>query len=349
MFQTFTIPSLAFFESIIAPAFADQATEAIGFNGTLGEFTLMNNVVSSRTIVDIRRAQNIMQRRDASCDIIYKNLFGATLRKISVEEIYGAVKFCRNEFYQGCLKEFRSKDPLFGNKILPYFKAALNVDLTTNAYFGDIDRVSPPTAQFSTDIFDGVFKWIKRYTESSVIPTAQTIAIAPGTDYTATPADAFNLIKALYDKRPILMKTFTDAQQAFYVSPEIASGYEDYLIAAGMGNTAYTKDVMTGISRLAYKNILILQEPLWTATLTELNGGVPAYAAILTIRGNFVFATDKSYGEGEDGTTALEVWYDKEYMTWKYRMFLKAGTQIALPEFILYGLSHWNLGPTVEV
>lgn len=342
MFQTFSIPSLAFFEAIIAPAFADQASDAIGYNGTLNEFTLMDNVVSSRTIIDIRRAQNIMQRRDASCDIIYKNLFGATTRKITTDEIYGAVKFCRNEFYQGCLKEFRAKDPLFGNKILPYFKSAINVDLTTNSYFGDTERASAPDAAFSTDIFDGVFKWMKRYTESGVIPAAQTIAIANGTDYATTPADAYNLIKALYDKQPLLMKTFTNAQLAFYVSPEIASGYEDYLVAAGMGNTAYSSEIIGGLKKtLAYKNIAILPEPLWTATIADIKGSA-GYAAVLTVRGNFVFATDKTYGEGEDGHTALEVWYDKEKMTWKYRMFLKAGTQIALPEFIVYAISSWT-------
>lgn len=333
---------MAFYEAIVAPVFADRTGSALNYNGTLNEFTVMNNVVSSRTIVDIRRAQNIMQRRDASCDIIYKNLFGATTRKISVEEIYGAVKFCRNEFYQGCLKEFRSKDPLFGRKILPYFKAAMATDLTTNSYFGDVTRIVPSTYAFSTDIYDGVFKWIKRYTTSSVIPAAQTIAIADGTNYTTTPSAAFDLIKAMYDKMPVLMKTFTNDQLAYYVSAEIAEGYEDYMIAAGSGNTAYTNDVMNGITRrLAYKGIPILVEPLWTPVITELKGAA-GYAAVLTIRGNFIFGTDKTYGEGEDGTTALEVWYDKEFMTWKYRMFLKAGTQIALPEFIVYALSAWT-------
>lgn len=341
MFQSFTIPSLAFHTAVIAPQFADQAKDAVGYRGTLNEFTLMDDVVSSRPIIDIRRAQNIMQRRDASCDIVYKNLFGATTRKISTEEIYGAVKFCRNEFYQGCLKEYRAKDPLFGNKILPYFKSAINVDLTTNSYFGDVTRSSAANAQFSTDIYDGVFKWLKAYTTASVIPAAQTIAIANGTDYSATPSAAFALIKSMFDKMPALMRTYTDSQLAFYVSPEIARGYEDYLIAAGSGNTAYTTDVMTGIKSLAYKNIPILPEPLWTPVITELKGS-EGYAAVLTIRGNFVFATDKNYGEGEDGTTALEVWYDKEEMTWKYRMFLKAGTQIALPEFVVYALSSWT-------
>lgn len=341
MFQTFSIPSLSFFESIVAPAFQDQAKEAVGWKGTLNEFTLMDNVVSKRPIIDIRRQQNIMQRRDASCDIIYKNLFGASTRSITTDEIYGAVKFCRNEFYQGCLKDFRAKDPLFGEKILPYFKKALNTDLTTNGYFGDTDRPSLPTATFSTDVFDGVFKWMKRYTTSGVIPAAQTIAISGSENYTTTPANAFALIKSMYDKMPTLMKTFMPGELAFYVSTEIAEAYEQYLIATGSGNTAYIKDVMTGLDTLQYMRVPILPEPLWTPVVTELKGSL-GYAAVLTVRGNFIFATDKDYGEGEDGKTALEIWYDKETMTWKYRMFLKAGTQIALPEFIVYAISSWT-------
>lgn len=340
MFQSFSIPSQAFYEYIIAPAFGDQAPDAVGFNGTLHEFTLMPNVPSSRPIIDIRRAQNIMQRRDASCDIIYKNLFGASVRKVTTEEIYGAVKFCRNEFYQGALKDFRSNDPLFGNKILPYFRSAINTDLTTNAYFGDAARIAAPNAAFSTDVFDGIFKWLKTYTTNSVIPAVQTLTIAPGTDYTTTPSAAYDLIKTLYDRMPLLMKTFTNSQLAYYVSPEILEGYEDYLISTGSGNVNYINDIATGRKIPMYKGIMILAEPLWTATLTDLKGS-EIYAAILTVRGNFIFATDSTYGEGEDGRTALEVWYDKEFMTWKYRMFLKAGTQIALPEFVVYALSSW--------
>lgn len=340
MFQTFSIPSQAFYESIIAPAFADLATDAVGFRGTLNEFTLMPNVPSSRPIIDIRRAQNIMQRRDASCDLIYKNLFGATTRKVTTEELYGAVKFCRNEFYQGCLKDFRSNDPLFGNKILPYFRAAINTDLTTNAYFGDSSRISTPTNQFSTDLFDGIFKWIKTYTASSVIPAAQTATIAGGTNFTTTPSAAYDLLKSLHDKMPHLMKTFTNDQLAFYVSTEIAEGYEQYLISVGSGNTSYTNDVMTGLPVLKYMGIAILKEPLWTPAITDIKGSA-GYAAVLTIRGNFIFATDSAYGEGPDGNTALDIWWDNENLTWKYRMFLKGGTQIALPEFIIYALSSW--------
>lgn len=341
MFRTFSIPALQFFEEIVAPAFADLAPDAVGFRGTLNEFTVMDNVSSSRPIIDIRRAQNIMQRRDASCDIIYKNLFGASTRKVTTEEIYGAVKFCRNEFYQGCLKDFRAKDPVFGQKILPYFRDAINIDLTTNAYFGDVERVTPSNATFSTDLFDGIFKWLKTYTTSGVIPAGQTMAIANGTNFYTSPSTAYNLIVAMYEARTPLMKTWTNQQMAFYVSPEIAEGYEKYLVAAGAGSDRYIKDVMTGLPTLAYNGIPILVEPLWTPVLTEIKGSA-GYAAILTVRGNFIYATDKTYGEGEDGKTALEVWYDKDQMTWKFRMFLKSGTQIALPEHVIYALSAFN-------
>lgn len=338
--KRFVISALDFYTTILRPIFGDEATSALGFNGTLNEFTVMDNVVSSKPIIDIRRAQNIMQRRDASCDIVYKNLFGASTRKVTTTELYAAVKFCKNEFYQGCLKEWRNNDPLFKNNILPYFRNAVNTDLTTNAYFGDVDRNDNPAAQFSTTMFDGVFKWIKKYQAAGVIPAGQTIAIADGTDFTATPSTAYNIIKGLYDKRPALMRTFTDDQQAFYVSPEIADGYEDHLVATGSGNTSYINDIQTGRKVPAYKGIRILKEPLWTPVISEIKGSA-GYAAILTLRGNFVYATDKAYGE-DDGTgkdVALIIWYDQEHFTWKYQMFLKAGTQIALPEFLTYALT----------
>ncbi len=341
-FDTFSLSAAAFHRSIIAPAFADVATaggvDALSYSGTLNEFTLMDNVVSSKPIIDIRRAQNIMQRRDASCDIIYKKLFGASVRKISTEEIYAATQFCRNEFYVGCLKDYRNNDPLFANKIVPYFRAAVTTDLTTNSYFGDVERVAAVAAEFSTDVYDGVFKWIKRYLTAGVIPAGQSIAIADGKDYTATPADAFALIKSMHEKQSQLMNVFTNDQKAFYVNQEIASGYEDYLIAAGQATTAYITNVSTGLRSLGYKGIPIIVEPMWSPVLRQLKGAL-AHAAVLTIRGNFIFATDKGYGEGEDGKTALEVWYEKKDMTWYYRMFLKVGTGIALPEHIVVALT----------
>lgn len=342
MFKPFTIDSLAFYESVIQPAFADILPQGFPYKGTLNEFTIMDNVSSKRPIIDIRRAQNIMQRRDASCDIIYKKVFGATTRQISVEEVYGATQFCRNEFYQGALKDWRSKDPLFGNKILPYFQQAVNTDIASNSYFGDVTRVTLATDTFSTSVFDGVFKWIKAYIANGVIPAGQTLTINDGTDYYGGggPAAAYALLKSMYEKRPLLMKSYADSQQAYYVSKEIADAYEDYLIQTGStnGNLTYLQN---GIKSLKYKGIDVLVEPIWTPVITQIKGSA-GYAAVLTLRGNFVFATDKDYGEGEDGKTALEVWYEQKDMTWYYRLFLKAGTQIALPEFVVVALSSWT-------
>jgi len=341
MFETVSINSLSFHEAVIQPAFQDIIPQGFPYRGTLNEFTLMDNVGSKRPIIDIRRVQNILQRRDGSCDVNYKKVVGATTRQISVDEIYGATTFCRNEFYQGALKDWRNRDPLFGNKVLPYFQGAVNIDVASNSYFGDTDRVTSPTATWSTNVFDGIFKWIKRYIAGAVIPAGQTAVIAANTNYQTNPAAAYNLIKDLYDKQNPLMYSFEDGQKAFYVCKEIANGYEDYLISVGLDSQGYTL-LETGIKVLAYKGIPVLHEPIWTPIITEIKGGTPGYAAVLTLRGNFVFATDKEYGEGEDGRTALEVWYEKKDMKWYYRLFMKAGTQIALPEHIVVAMSDWT-------
>lgn len=340
MFQSFSIDSLSFFEMVIQPAFADLVAPGFPFQGSLNEFTIMDNVVSKRPIIDIRRVQNILQRRDASCDINYKKVVGATTRQISVEEIYGATQFCRNEFYQGCLKDFRAKDPLFGNKILPFFQGSLNVDIASNAYFGDVDRVAPVNAAWSTNVFDGIFKWIKKYITAGVIPSGQTLSITNGTDYTSNATAAYDLLNSMYNAQPVLMDSFLDSQKAFYVSKDIATGLEDYYITTGTTAQGYTL-LANGIKQLTFKGIPVLVEPIWKPIIAEIKGSL-GHAAILTLRGNFVFATDKTYGEGEDGKTALEVWYEKKEMQWYYRLFLKAGTQIALPEFIVVALSSFS-------
>jgi len=340
MFETFSIPSVAFHEAVIQPAFADIVPAGFPFKGTLNEFTIMDNVVSKRPIIDIRRVQNILQRRDASCDINYKKVVGATTRQISVEEIYGATQFCRNEFYTGCLKDYRANDPLFGNKILPFFQGAVNVDIASNAYFGDVDRVSPVNAAWSTNVFDGIFKWIKKYITGGVIPSSQTISIADGTDYLSNATAAYTLLNGMYNKQSVLMGSFANQQKAFYVSQDIADGLEDYYITTGTTAQGYTL-LANGLKQLTFKGIPVLVEDIWKPIIYEIKGSL-GHAAILTLRGNFVFATDKEYGEGEDGKTALEVWYEKKEMQWYYRLFLKAGTQIALPEFIVIALSSFS-------
>lgn len=343
MFQQFTLDSLSFYELVIEPAFQDLVPADFPFQGGLNEFTIMDSVATCRPIIDIRKQQNILQRRDASCDIIYKRVYGASTRKVCTEELYAGTSFCRNAFYQGDLKDFREKNlDVFESKILPYFQQAVNTDIFTNAYFGDVDRVGSPTDAYSTTVFDGVFKWIGKYIDSGVIPAGQTFAITDGESFSDAggPQAAYDTLKELYDAQPLLMRAFTDDEKAYYVSQEIASGYEDYLstTATQGGNIIY---LQTGIKRLFFKGIEVLVQNTWTPVISQIKGDT-GYAAVLTIRGNFVFATDKTYGEGEDGHTALEVWYEKKDMQWYYRFFLKGGSQIALPEFVVVAMSEWE-------
>lgn len=341
--RTIVVDGNDFYKTIVKPQFDDVVPDARNFNGVLGEFTVMNDFrkSSSKPILDLKRIQNIMQRRDASCDIIYKKLFGASIRKLTIDEFYSGVQFCRNEFYQGDLKEFRANDPYFFDNITPFFKKTVNTDLTSNAYFGDVKRITSVNKAYSTHVIDGVFTWLKVYTSAGIIPLNQTLQIADGTDYTTTPQSAFNLIKTMYDRRPQIMNTYLPNEQEYNVSAEIAQGYEQYLIATGMGNTAYVNDIQTGLPSLAYMGIPIRIQRFWTPVITDLKGSA-GYAATLTIRGNFIFGVDPTYGEGPDGNTAFELWYELKEMMWYWRYFMRAGTGIALPEYVVYALTSFS-------
>ena len=128
--------------------------------------------------------------------------------------------------------------------------------------------------------------------------------------------------------------------KAFYVSQSILDAYEEYLILTGGAyNIQY---YLNGVPNLKFKRIDVLPEPTWDPIMSALNGGTQAHACILTIRGNFVFATDKTYGERTDeGVKSLMVWYDKNNLSWKYANFMRAGTGIAFPEHSVIGLTNF--------
>lgn len=340
-FNRLTVTTSQLISLIIEPGFSDINPIQQNYNGTLNEFTLLQtNGKSKIPLMNLKGRQNIMKRRDASCDLIYEKVMGASTRIITVDEVYGATKFCSNEFYQGCLKDWRAEDPIFRSRILPFFQQAMYNDLVTNSYFGDVARVKSLASEYSTTAFDGIWKWIKKFTTAGLIPTSQALQIPGSDDYFVTPIKAFQLIEAMYAAQSRVLKSTKTSDKAFYVSEEIAEAYERYLISVGEGNTAYIDLVMNGIptKQLAYRQIPILVEPTWSPVLFEL-AGKTAYAAILTFRGNLGFAVDERYGEGPDNNIAMQVWYDDDKMTWKYREFLRVGTGISLPEHIVYAIS----------
>ena len=336
MFERFMVGPKSYYELLVKPHFADLLPEG-PFNGTIGEFTVMDDVSSKRKIVDILGNQNILKRRDASCNIVFSPVGKAAIRSIETDEIYGATKHCENEFYKGCLEDYRNKDPKFRDYIMDFFLKAIRVDINSNAYWGDIDRAADASGVWNWNTFDGVFKHYADYIADGTIKASQTTSLDDGD---ITPHQAFEYLDWAYKNQDIFLKSMADNMKAFYVSQSILDAYEQYLILTGGAyNIQY---YLNGIPNLRFKRIQLLPEPTWDPIMAALNGGTSAHAVVLTIRGNFVFATDKSYGEATpEGVKALMVWYSYDELTWKYANFMRAGTGIAFPEHTVIGLTQF--------
>lgn len=328
-FKRITISGPQFFEEIIAPSFGDLVEGRDVRNGYFGEFMVMDDVPYERKIIDIRRLKNILKRRDASCATVFDPIARAGLRKVSVTELGGAVKFCRDEFYQGCLKDWRNGDPVFIDKILQYFKNAIATDLISLMYFGDVtlpEDADPD--QFNVNEIDGVFTQYKKYVANGKIPGAQTFNVP---NATMSAANSAVYLESLYSKMDPLMKVMMRDELMFQIDRDWADAYEAYLIATNQVDSATANFVQDGIKVRAYKGIPIFVNPFFNPILAQTIGA-NAHFGVLTLRGNFVFATDKEYGTGPNGDEALVVWYSWDEDTWKWKTALKAGTQIALPE-----------------
>lgn len=334
-FKRIVIPNLQFFETIIAPSFGDLITGKDVRNGFFGEFMVMDDVPFERKIIDIRRFKNILKRRDADCAMTYDKLAKAGLRKISVTELEAAVKFCREEFYQGCLKDWRNGDPVFIDKITEFFKNAIATDLMSLMYFGDVTRADDSDPEhFNTNKFDGIYTQYGKYIASGKVPAGQTFNI-PNAVINAANSKVY--LENLYSKQDALMNLMPRADKAIYIDQQWADAYEDYLIATNQGDSQSANFVQDGLKVRAYKGIPIFVNPFFNAVLNQIVGA-NAHFGILTLRGNFVFATDKDYGDGPNGDEALVIWYSYDENVWKWRTAMKAGTQIALPEHSVLGL-----------
>lgn len=317
-----------YFEKIIRPTLGDILPETNIFSGPLGEFTVLDDVSESADIFDFAEFGNILQRRDASCEIKFSPLGKATARKVFTAELAAATKFCRQAFYQGALKDWRKGDPLFGNKILPWFRRAWQTDLVGNMYFGDITRVDAANARYSTNEFDGILTQYRKFIASGAIPGGQTFNVPNGD---ITPANAYAYLKSLYDKQPMEMGLFTPTEKAIYIDQAWFDAYEEYLTQTNSGTTEHANAIQNGTRVRAFKGIPVIVNKWFGPILFQIAGAV-AHFGVLTVRGNFVFATDKDYGEGPNGDQALAVWYSWDELVWKYLQVLKAGTTIIAPE-----------------
>ncbi len=87
-----------------------------------------------------------------------------------------------------------------------------------------------------------------------------------------------------------------------------------------------------------YKGIEVRVKP-WDGILAGLNGGVAAHAIVLTVKGNFLFATDNTYGGGPYLNEAVRVWYSNDDNVWKRQIHMKAGTELVNPQMMVLGIT----------
>lgn len=329
-----TLTAQALFLFVVQPHFMDLLPNFNGtYHGTLQEFTLVDEVsmMKGTPILDLFKKSNILRRKDAACEVDWSKLARSGNRRITVDEIYGATKICEVEFYQGCLKDLNEGNVRFRDFILDFFRGAIGQDIATNAYFGDVAR--PSDDEFSWNIFDGVLTKIKYYLELDNPDYKPTVAgsIPEGT---LTPALAFAVFQAAEDAQTMQMENLADEQKMFIVDYDLAKGLWRYYQSIGE-KSGDINIYQNGQPSLRFNGIPVFVEPTFKPVLRKLNGGVQAHSCILTIRKNFIWATNKYFNKNLTEGKALKVWYDEHDFHWKYLMELVAGTEINSPKDIV--------------
>lgn len=333
-FKKISITPLQFFEEIVKPSFGDLIPDTAVNSGYFGEFVVMDDVPNERKILDITPVSNIIKRRDASCKIVFSPVGKADVRRISTTDLYAATEFCAQEFYQGCLKDWKKGDASFVPRIFEFFRKAIRRDMVGMLYFGDVNRVDANGASWNTNKFDGVYTQYLKYVNEGLVPAAQTFNVPSGA---MTAANSVVYLEQAYNAQDEFMDLLDDSEKAFYIDRDWAKAYESYLISTGTNTANLTEYTQNGVKVVAYKGIPVFTNPVFKPILKQITG-VASHLGILTLRGNFIFATDSSYGAGPNEDQALTVWYDWHDLTWKWLNVLKAGTQIALPEHSVLAL-----------
>ena len=334
--RPFTVAPRQFHELIVMPQFGDYLDGDILVPSTEeGDWSVMDNVVVDRPIIELRSGQNILKRRDATCKLIYSPVGKLSARRIRTEPLYAASEDCVEEFYQGCFEDFSNENfDLFGENVMPMMEKGVAADLYVNKYFGDVSRPSDPTGRWSWNKFDGVFTHLAKYIATGVLPAEQTFTIPAGT---LTPVQANEALEAAYVRQEANLRLEADSDKAFYVDEHLANAYDDYLKLSGQTTII---DRMTMLPVLKKRGIEIRIKK-WDGPLGALNGGVPAHAVILTLKGNFIYGADSKYGGGPRRNEAVRIWWSDDDNVWKRQIHLKSGTEWANPQMVSFGLTEF--------
>lgn len=334
----FRVLPKAMHELIIMPQFADvlddQGDVTIPSDED-GDWVVMDDVVASRPILDLFGSQNILKRRDATCKLIYAPVGRLGARDIRTTKVYAAVEDCEEEFYQGAFEDYEQQDfDTFGNYVMPLMSKAVATDLYINKYFGDVTRMSDPNNLWSWNRFDGIFTHIAGYIATGVIPTDQTFSIPSGE---ITPANANAALDDAYNSQEPIMENMDDDNKIFYVDKKLAEAYHDYVVQSGVTVLA---ERMSG-KPILYKKGILIKIKKWDGVLKALNNGTESHAVILTLQGNFIYGADSNYGGGPRRNEAIRVWYSMDDDVWRRQIHLKGGTEIAAPQFIVFGITQF--------
>lgn len=335
-FSAFRVASKAFHELIIMPLFGDVTDEVTGDimpSDEEGDWMVMDNVGYQRPIMELFGGQNVLKRRDATCKLIYSPVGRLGARYIRTEALYAATEDCQEEFYQGCFIDYENEDwRRFFENAMPILQNAVSTDIWSNKWFGDLTRPADPDGIWSWNKFNGIFYHLAQYVASGVIDSSKTFDIPAG-DLLAQ--DAHDYLQQAYGAQDYVFKKFSARDKCFYVDQDIADAYWDWLVLAGQSTV---QERQSGVATQRFRGIEV-KVKAWDGLLTALNGGVAAHCIILTVRGNFIYAADSNYGGGRNRNEAVRIWWSEDDGVWRRNIFLKAGTEIAAPQFLVLGLT----------
>ncbi len=328
VFQTLTVEPKAAHEVIVMPHFGD----VIGENGDViipssdeGDWQVMDDVPYKRPIIEIYGYKNLLKRRDATCKIIYTSLGKTSNRYIATEAVYLAPENCQRELYQGAFRDWESRQDVFSGKAVELISKIAGVDIFSNKWFGWTGRAH--IATWSLNKFNGIWHYIAGYNTSGVIPAGQTVDLGDPTSF--TDQEAYEGLLAMIDKQDEILYNIDDSEKAFYIDKKWAKKAWRYLRSIGYDEA--TSKAANMPASFFVEDIEVKPKP-WNPLVAAIMGA-EGNLGILTLRGNFLYATDSAYGSGpkSDGP-ALKVWYSEDDDVTRWQWHHKGGTEMGAPQ-----------------
>lgn len=336
----FRVDAKSFHEMVIMPNFGDVIDSESGNvvipSAEEGDWMVVDSPKHRVPIIDVFGGTNLLKRRDATCKLIYSPVARLGNRWITDENLYAATEDCQEEFYQGCFDDYSNQEwEKFGEQIMPMISKGVAADLYTNKYFGDITRASDPNGRISWNKFDGIFTQYLNYVTQGIVATPLSI---PSGAISAS--SAYNLLSSLYAGQDEILDSMDDEDKAFYVDKGIYDAYGEWLITGTNNGAISLTDLQTGRARLFFRGIEVRPKK-WNGILKALNGGTVSHAAILTVRGNFLYKTDSTYGGGPYRNEAVRVHYSEDDNVWRRQLHMRGGTNIAAPQLSVLAITEF--------